>query len=156
MGSMKHNYYIIPFVTLLTAMLGNVLTGSGMDWYLTIKLPSFTPPGYVIGIVWTVIFILSTIGTIIYWNRVPHHGKFWWAIGFLIANAVLNVMWSLLFFNLHLILAAFIEAIVLALSVLAIIVLMWPKSKLAAAFFVPYLLWVSFASYLTYAVWAMN
>ena len=57
---MKLNYFLIPLVAFLTAYIGGRITGGGMAWYKAIRLPSWTPPGGVIGAVWTTIFILST------------------------------------------------------------------------------------------------
>ncbi|PIR66293.1 MAG: hypothetical protein COU51_04670 [Parcubacteria group bacterium CG10_big_fil_rev_8_21_14_0_10_36_14] len=66
---LKLNYIIIPLFTAFIAYFGGQITSAGMKWYKTINLPSFTPPGFVIGYVWTFIFICATISAIITWNK---------------------------------------------------------------------------------------
>lgn len=149
-------YILIPLAVIITSFVGSKITSIGMDWYKTITIPSWTPPGFVIGIIWTVIFILTTISAIIYWNKVPIGNVFYWILGFFIVNLLLNVLWSLLFFGLHYLGLAIIEALVLDLSVIVIMVLLYPFSKLAAFLLLPYAVWTAFASYLTYSVWFLN
>lgn len=150
------HYILIPLAVILTAFVGGRITSSGMDWYKTIELPSWTPPGSVIGTVWTIIFILTAISAIIYWNKVPVGNTFYWILGFFIANFLLNILWSLLFFGFHFLGLAIIEAIILDMTVIAIMVLLYPFSKLASFLLLPYAVWTAFASYLTYSVWFLN
>lgn len=149
-------YILIPLAIALTAFIGGKITSVGMDWYKSINIPSWTPPGSVIGIVWTIIFILTAISAIIFWNKVPLGNVFYWILGFFIANLLLNILWSALFFGLHYIGLAVIEALVLDLSVIVIMVLLYPFSKLASMLLLPYAVWTAFASYLTYSVWFLN
>jgi translocator protein len=153
---MKLNYILIPIVVFLTAWIGSTLTDPNSTWYKTLKLPSFAPPGYVIGIVWTVIFILCAISAIIMWNKIPHNNLFWWIIGIFIVNAILNIGWSLLFFNQHMILASIFEMIFLEASTIAIIILAWPLSRLAAGLLLPYAAWVAFATFLAMNIYNLN
>ncbi|MBW2968908.1 tryptophan-rich sensory protein [Candidatus Woesearchaeota archaeon] len=153
---MKINYIIIPLITIIISLLGSYLTNSGMDWYKTINLPSFTPAGSFIGIVWTIIFILTTISALIVWNNYSGADRFWLIIGLFIANAILNLTWSLLFFNQHLIFLAIIDAVFLDLSVIALMILIWPLSKLGAGLLLPYAIWTAFATYLNYRIWLLN
>lgn len=153
---MRLNYIIIPAITLATALLGGKLTGGGMSWYRTIKLPSWTPPGSVIGAVWTFLFILATISALLVWNGSAHDNRFGLIIAIFIVNAILNISWSWLFFSQHLLGSAIFEAILLGLSVIILIILIWPRSIWAGGLLVPYALWVAFASFLTYKVWSLN
>jgi tryptophan-rich sensory protein len=155
---MKWNYLIIPLVTVLVSVIGGQFTsgGTGSGWYGAIVNPSWTPPGSVIGAVWTVIFILTTISALIVWNRVPRDTRFWWIVGILLLNAVLNVLWSYLFFDRHLMGWAVLEAAALDLTVIALMVLIWPLSRIASLLLLPYAGWVAFATYLTHAVWSLN
>lgn len=153
---MKLNYIVIPLITIATAVLGSVLTSRNMDWYKTINKPSWTPPGSVIGTVWTILFTLITISAIIVWNS-PNRPQMITAIVIaFIINAILNVLWSVLFFGFHQMYAAIFECALLAVSILVLIYLIWPISIIAALLLVPYVLWVSFATYLTYSVWKLN
>lgn len=153
---MKPNYIIIPLITIATAVIGSFLTSAGMDWYRTLKLPSIAPGGGIIGSVWTVIFILSTISALIVWNSASRTNLFWWIIGIFVVNAILNVLWSYIFFFSHGIGPALIEMVFLEISVLALCVLIWPYSKIASILIWPYAIWVCFATYLTYNIWILN
>ncbi|MCX6647474.1 MAG: tryptophan-rich sensory protein [bacterium] len=156
------NFLLIPLFTILVAVSGSIVTSSGMDWYRTIMLPSFTPPGPVIGLVWTVIFILATISALIFWNIHKPWGKLNRGIGFVatialfIINGILNFYWSFLFFHQHNIYFAVYEAVALDLTVIGLIALIWPKSKWAAFLLLPYALWGAFASFLTWNVCALG
>ncbi|MDD5146563.1 MAG: tryptophan-rich sensory protein [Candidatus Pacebacteria bacterium] len=153
---MKINDIIIVLIVVAVALIGSWLTSGGMNWYNTLILPSITPPGFFIGAVWTIIFILSAISAIIFWNKSERNNRLKWVAALFIFNAFLNVFWSLLFFNQHLISASIIEMIILELTVLALLVLIWPVSKLASALLTPYAVWVVFATYLAYSIWLLN
>ena len=154
---MKINYAIIPLITIVVSVTGNLFTNSGLNiWYKTLNLPDFTPPGSLIGLVWTIIFILTTLSALIVWNRANRAKSFGIIVAVFLINAALNVLWSYLFFNQQMILTAFWDAVALGVSVLVLIILIWPASRLASLLLVPYVLWVSFASYLTYTIWTLN
>jgi tryptophan-rich sensory protein len=155
---MRISYIIIPLITIAVSLIGSSFTSGGIEggWYESISKPSWTPPGSVIGTVWTIIFILTTISALILWKNAPRDTRFYILISVFLANAFLNVFWSYLFFSQHLIGYAVFEAALLGLSVIVLIVLAWPISRLAAYLLVPYAAWVSFAIYLTYSVWKLN
>lgn len=165
----KPNYFIIPLIVIAVAVIGSLFSTSGMEWYRTSLIrPEITPPNYVFPIAWNTIFILTTISAIIYWNK-GHQSKFlwfdinkkptqryWWIYGLFIANALLNVAWSLLFFTLHLIGPALVEMLILLATIIAIITLGWNISKKAALLLYPYAIWVTFATFLTLQIWLLN
>ncbi len=155
---MKANYIIIPLITILVALTGSLLTGWGMTWYNSLNLMSWTPSGSLIGMVWTIIFILSTVCALIIYNQkdCDRESMFWLTMTLFAINAALNMMWSFLFFTLHFLSLAIIEAFILGLSVVALIVLIWPRAKLAAILLIPYAGWVFFATYLSYNIWLLN
>ncbi len=153
---LKPNYFLIPIFMIIVSLVGNWLTGRGIGWYKTIKLPSWTPPGLVIGTVWTIIFILAAISAIIFWNKTAHDNHFWLVAAIFVLNGILNIFWSYLFFNRHWLGAAAIEAGLLDLTVIVLIVLIWPVSRIASVLLFPYAGWVAFATYLTYIVWSLN
>lgn len=155
----KLNYIFIPLITILVSWLGSSVTTANMGWYMAINKPAWTPDGAIIGLVWTIIFILTTISAFIIWNKKVSDqdiSRRRWALVIFGLNAVLNVGWSWLFFGRGLFGLATIEAVLLGLSVATIILLVRPFSRLAAGLLYPYVLWVFFASYLTYQVWLLN
>jgi benzodiazapine receptor len=155
---MKLRYLTIPLITILVSAAGSSFTSSGIasGWYDSIAKPSWTPPGSVIGAVWTVIFILTAISAILVWNKAKRGRRFRWIVGTFIANAALNVFWSFLFFGQRLIGPAVWEAASLDVTVIALIVLIWPISRVASVLLMPYAGWVAFAAYLTCVVYALN
>jgi tryptophan-rich sensory protein len=153
---LKLNYFIIPALTFAVAYFGGKVTDAGMDWYKTINLPAWTPPGFVIGIVWTIIFILTAMAAILVWNKGFGVNNFKLIIGFFVVNGLLNFLWSYLFFGKHLIGADIFTAGLLEISVLFLIILIWPISRLAAGLLFPYSAWVFFATYLNYIIWGLN
>jgi tryptophan-rich sensory protein len=153
---MKLNHIIIPLITLATALCGSWITNGGMEWYrITLKLPEIAPGGGFIGMVWTIIFIFAAISVILFWNS-GRGVNFKLIIALFIANALLNVLWSALFFGFGLIGWSIVEMIILNLSNLALIILLWQGNQASALLLVPYFLWVSFATYLAYAIWGLN
>jgi tryptophan-rich sensory protein len=153
---MKLNYIVIPLIVFLVALAGSLITSGGMDWYKTIRLPDWTPSGAVIGAAWTIIFILAAISVLVFWNKFPRGKKFNWIFLIFFINALLNILWSYLFFGQHLIGWAVWGAGLLGLSVILLIALIRPVSHLASVLLFPYAIWVIFATYLTYTVWNLN
>lgn len=153
---MKPNYLVIPLLAVVALIFGSQFTNAGMDWYHTIQLPSWTPPGAVIGAIWTTIFFLTTISALMVWNRMPRDRRFSWTVALFALNAALNALWSYVFFVRHWMGVAIFEALALEVTVLLLIALVWHRSRIAASLLLPYAAWVLVASYLTYSVWLLN
>lgn len=152
---------LVPGITIvicvmLVAYTGGMATDLGMEWYRQLTLPEFTPPGSFIGIVWTVIYTLGAIAAFLIWQTKDGSRRFSLLLALLVANAVLNALWSWLFFGFQQIGLAIVEMLLLNLSTLAIICLSWPRRKLAAILLAPYFLWVAFATYLACSIWLLN
>ena len=152
---MRLRNIIIPAATVLTIAIASWVTSGGMGWYRTIVVPGWTPAGMIIGIVWTVLFALAMSSALIVFNRSKTKALRGIAIVYVI-NAILNVGWSLTFFGLHRIGASIFVSALLDVSVIALIVRIRPISRIAAWLLVPYALWVTFATYLTYAIWRLT
>jgi benzodiazapine receptor len=152
----KLNHLLIPAAVASVALLGSAFTRGGMSWYRTLKLPTWTPPGSTIGLVWTTIFALAAVSLLLVFNG--GHAAQALRSNVLVAllNAALNVLWSLLFFSFHRIGAATVEAALLGATVIWLMVLVWPVSRLASLLLAPYAAWVAFATYLAYSVWRLN
>jgi translocator protein len=153
---MKKNYIIIPLITIVVSVLGSLVTNNNIDWYDALSKPSFTPPGFVIGTVWTVLYIFATMTALIVWNSLPRNKIFKWIVAFLIINAVLNLLWTFIFFGQQMVLLSIIEMILLNITVIVLIVLIWPMSKLAASLLFPYTVWVTLVTYLAYQILVLN
>ncbi len=142
----------------LVSAIGSLITNKGMDWYNAINLPSFTPPGSFIGMVWTIIFILATFSILFFLrkNKENKEIRFQPILLFFIANGILNIFWSTLFFGWGMIFWSIVEMTVLNVTTLILIILLWKNNKFSSVLLWPYLLWVSFATYLTYNIWLLN
>jgi translocator protein len=164
----RQNYVIIPSITICVALVGSLLTKLGISWYnSTLVQPALTPPNFIFPIAWNIIFIMATMSALIVWNSENFEKKCLWIfkrktkdfnliIGLFVANAILNVTWILLFFSLELILPAFIEMIALEATTLLLMIQTWKHSKTASLLLLPYLLWVGFATILTYQILMLN
>jgi benzodiazapine receptor len=152
----KLNHLFIPAAVASVAVLGSAFTRGGMSWYRTLKLPTWTPPGSTIGLVWTTIFVLAAVSLLLVFNGGHAEQALRPIVRVALLNAALNVLWSLLFFGFHRIGAATVEATLLGATVVWLMVLVWPLSRLASLLLAPYVAWVAFATYLAYSVWRFN
>lgn len=147
---------ICILVPLIIGGLGGIATASGVDtWYNTIQRPSFNPPNYLFGPVWTFLYILMGISFYMILQATPGKDKARAIIIFCVQLA-LNSIWSFLFFSFHWLGIAFIEILMILISILTMIILFYKINKSAALLQIPYLLWVSFATVLNGSFWLLN
>ncbi|OGL73321.1 TspO protein [Candidatus Uhrbacteria bacterium RIFCSPHIGHO2_02_FULL_60_10] len=138
-------------------LIGSVFTVPAVpNWYATLSKPAFAPPNWIFGPVWTTLFALMGGAAFLIWKRGLDRKEVKIALGLFIGQLALNAIWSLVFFGLRNPGGAFIELVLLWLAILATIVAFARISKLAAWLLAPYVLWVSFAGYLNFAIWTLN
>jgi tryptophan-rich sensory protein len=137
----------------VTAAVGAVASVDAASFYAQLSKPSWAPPAWVFGPVWTVLYGLMGIAAWLVW-RSPGPKRA--ALTLFGAQLVANALWSWLFFAWHRGALAAVEILVLLALIVAMIVAFWRVSRVAALLMVPYLLWVGFASLLTWAVWRSN
>lgn len=137
------------------ATLGGALTDIGA-WYKALQKPSWQPPDWLFGPVWTTIFTLIAISAALAWRDAPDAGTRGQVVGLFAMNGVLNVLWSLLFFHLRRPDWALIEVVALWLSIVLLIFVLWRFSRRASLLLLPYLAWVSFAAYLNLTIVRLN
>ena len=153
----RANHIIIPLITVVVAITGTIFVQTSMEWYNTVLIkPELIPPRWAFPIAWNIIFILATISALWIWSVSKHNKRFYWIMGIFLFNAVLNAVWSLLFFKYQLILASFIEMLVLEMTTILLMILMWKPSKLSSYLLLPYVIWVGFATYITYMIMILN
>jgi len=149
----NHRLTLIPFLLLVSGggLAIGYLTAPG-DWYAELVKPSFTPPGWIFGPVWTVLYVLIAVAGWQVWqdNRGTPSMKFWWA------QLVLNFLWSPVFFAAHRTGLALAVILLLFAAILAFIVTSWRIDRRSALLFLPYAAWVAFASVLNGAVFVLN
>lgn len=139
------------------AFLGSVLTLPSIPtWYAALNKPIFSPPNWIFGPVWTILYFLMGISLYIIWNKNLKSKKKDQAIKTFIFQLVLNLLWSLVFFGLHQSLLAFITVITLWISIFMTIKYFYKISRFAAYLLIPYILWVSFAAVLNLFIVLLN
>jgi translocator protein len=137
----------IVFSAGLIGSLANTNTTSS-QWYLDNK-PDITPPGFIFPIVWNILYLLITISLFLVWTKSKKKDKKKIALAFG-SNLVLNALWSVIFFGFRMPGLAFVELILLWLTIIWMIVIAGRIDKKAGWLLVPYLLWVSFAAVLNF------
>ena len=125
-------------------------------WYYSLRKPAWQPPDWLFGPVWTLIFGLAALAGILAWREAWGSADRARIIGLFTLNAALNVGWSWLFFRLHRPDWALLEVGFLWLSIVVLMVALWPMSRTASWLLLPYLLWVSFATVLNIAIVQLN
>ena len=137
--------------------LGSIFTSSSVStWYPTLTKPDFTPPGWVIGLVWIILFTLMGISLFVVWQRGTGRTEVKSALFIFAAQLVVNVLWSWAFFGLRSPLFGLEVIAVLWILILLTIVKFWQISRIAALLLIPYILWVSFAAFLNFTIWRLN
>lgn len=149
-------FIICVLVPLSIGAIGGIATTTSINtWYTTLNKPFFNPQNYVFGPVWTLLYILMGISFYIILqtnkNKLQTNAIIIFGI-----QLFLNFCWSFIFFKFQFLDIAFIEIILMWLSILGMIILFSKINKIAAYIQIPYLLWVSFASVLNGTIWYLN
>jgi translocator protein len=138
------------------AAMGGLATATSVEtWYPTLQKPSWNPPSWIFSPVWTLLYILMAVAT---WRA--------WRVGDALAarrtaslysaQLTLNALWSILFFGMRRPDIALAEIIVLWAVLIVILVRFWSLDRIAAALWLPYVAWVSFAAILNGTIWSLN
>ncbi len=123
-------------------------------WYQTIQKPSWNPPNWIFGPVWTVLYILMGIAAALVWHSRSPDKKT--ALIIFTVQFILNLLWSYIFFGMHNLPLALIEIILLAVFIAVTLHWFLKVNRTAALLLLPYLMWVSFASTLTFTIFILN
>jgi tryptophan-rich sensory protein len=134
---------------------GAVLTQIG-PWYYALRKPSWQPPDWLFGPAWTVIFLLAGYAGVTGYDRADGPNARTIIVALFTLNIALNMLWSALFFRLRRPDWALIEVVPLWLSIAAMIAAVAPVNIWGALALLPYILWVSFASYLNLTIVRLN
>lgn len=147
--------FVAALAAIFVAALGTTVTDIG-PWYQNLTKPSWQIPDAAFGVVWTIIFALAALSGAAGWKGAHETGKRQILISLFAFNGFLNVLWSLLFFTLKRPDYSLLEVPALWLSILVLIVFLWPISRRASVLLFPYLAWVSTAAALNYEVVRLN
>ncbi len=128
---------------------------SAGGWYAGLVKPSWNPPDWLFGPVWTLLYAMMAVAAWLVWReggwkaRKP-------ALGLYLVQWALNALWTPLFFGMHRPGLAFAEILVLDLAVLASLIVFWRVRRAAGLLLVPYGLWAGFATVLNFTIWRLN
>lgn len=155
---LKPNYFVIPLLVFAVAAVGTLFTTPNLAiWYKTLTLPAFAPAGQIIGLIWTILYVLIAVSIVLFWNNVEHDRIASMILGIFAVNGFLNVFWSFVFFSAHLVYAALFVSAAMALTIYLLIYLIYKSSLRTSAYLlIPYAAWVTFATYLSYVIFTLN
>jgi len=146
---------ITILVPQLLGGLGALVTVASIgSWYQSIEKPFFTPPSWVFGPAWTVLYLMMGFAAFLIWKA--DHSLKKMALGIFAAQLVLNALWSPAFFGLESPILGLVIIIPLWVLILMCIKIFFLINKTAAYLMVPYILWVSFATLLNVSIWYLN
>lgn len=146
---------VITLAVAVISALGGLGVNTDSAWYQGLDLPSWQPPGWLFGPVWTVLYLLLARSSYVAWRdtdeprRTP-------ILTLYATNAILNVGWTYLFFRAERPALAGVEILLLLATIVALIVLMRPVNRQASWALVPYAAWAAFATALTWTITATN
>lgn len=137
------------------AALGALASAGSSGFYGQLDRPAWAPPSWLFSPVWTVLYVLMALAAWLVWRERGFAGART-ALVLFIVQLAFNALWTWLFFRWQLGALAFVEILVLLLLIVATTVAFWRVRPVAGALLVPYLLWVAYATALTYSVWQRN
>ncbi len=146
----------VVIVMVLGAAGGIVTAGSIPDWYAKLAKPPGTPPNAVFGPVWSVLYLMIGISLARVWHFVPAGAAKGRALIRFAIQMVLNLIWTPIFFGAHLVTVALSVIVALWVMILLTILAFKPLDRIAAWLLVPYLAWVSYATYLNAGFLVLN
>ncbi|MDI6644309.1 MAG: tryptophan-rich sensory protein [Methanobacteriaceae archaeon] len=144
-------------LTLITGFIGSLATAEPLTtWYVTLNKPYWTPPNWAFGPIWTILYILIGIAAYLVWREGLKRKDVKIALSVFALQLILNLLWSVIFFGFKSIYGGLIEIIILWITILINLILFYRISKWAGILFIPYLAWVTIASFLNYSIYILN
>lgn len=164
---MKNKFaWVLFFVFICEAagIIGSAATFSAIPtWYATLIKPAFNPPNWLFGPVWTTLYALMGISVFLIFQKLHVKDKkkknlreLKSLIVLFFVHLAVNTLWSIVFFGMREILAAYVVILLLWMMIAVLILRFYKFSRAASWLLVPYFLWVSFASVLNFALWRIN
>ncbi|MFC1949163.1 TspO/MBR family protein [Chloroflexota bacterium] len=149
---------IVSIITCFAAgVIGSLFTFKVIPtWYAGLKKPRYTPPNWVFGPVWTTLYVLMGISVFLVWQDGLAINGVLLAFTLFWVQLVFNALWSIIFFGMKSKGGGVITIIVLWLLILATMITSFQVSGWAGALLIPYIIWVSIASYLNIGIWWLN
>ena len=144
---------IITLITFLASAIGGVVTSIYKEpWYSQIIQPSFSPPSWVFGPVWTTLYILMSISIWFHWITIKNFKS----VKIYFIHIFFNAIWSIIFFGFHQILLAFLNLLIILFFIIWLMRIFYKTTKLSFLLMVPYLLWSTYALLLNGSIFYLN
>jgi tryptophan-rich sensory protein len=141
----------------LVGILSGLASVSGTrEWYESLVKPSFTPPSWVFGPAWTLLYLMMGVALYLVWRKGLSEPGVKTALVIFLIQLGLNGIWSPLFFGMHAPGLALIDILILWCAIGATVYVFFGQSKIAGALLLPYWGWVTFAAVLNYSFWRLN
>ena len=151
-ASISLDWSLLVFFLLMVATGTSGVFFQPGEWYRGLRKPNWTPPNWLFGPVWTVLYVMIAIAGWLVWRGAPAGIAIWlWGL-----QLAVNFAWSGLFFGMRRMDLAFYDVVLLWVLIAGFIVAASSISATAALLFVPYLVWVTIAATLNWTVWRMN
>ena len=143
------------FTSFVTGGIGAIASANAAMFYGELSQPSWAPPTWLFGPVWSVLYVLMGIAAWLVWREHGFRGAST-ALKLFVAQLFANALWSWIFFVWHKGALSLAEIVFLWLLIASTIQAFWRLQRLAALLLIPYLAWVSFATVLTASLWRLN
>lgn len=162
MSTTNQKFQFVPFIICLiiplaVGAIGGFFTMESVKtWYTTLNKPSFNPPNYLFGPVWSTLYAIMGVASYLVWKKRNVAKNYTLAASVYFIQLILNLMWSFIFFYQQQIGFALIEIIILLIAIIINSVLFYRINKVAGLLYIPYIMWVSFATVLTYSIYMLN
>lgn len=144
-------------IVIIFATIGSLATYSQIPtWYATLIRPDWAPPSWVFPVVWTTLYILMALALFLVWRKGLETKPAKVAVAVFLVQLILNALWSVVFFGLHSLGGGVVLIVMMWIAILANIIVFYRISKWAGILLIPYIIWVTIASYLNYTVYILN
>ena len=159
---MVKNYKSLIFILLITflsSFIAGFITQLNIDpWYQSLNKLSFSPPNWIFGPAWTVLYAFMSIAIWVVYEKSKKSDLIFSKkiLRYYFYHLAVNLSWSFIFFYFHLIFFAFINILVLIITIILLMNMYLPRSKISFILMVPYLLWVTFAAVLNLGLYLIN
>jgi len=149
---------IILLTYLISVPAGFITSKNVLSWYADITRPSFSPPNWVFGPVWTFLYFTMSVAVWNVWNKVKENNK---SLGIKIVSIyffhlLVGASWSFVFFGFHQIFLGFVVIIIIISFILYLMKQYWQISKISTFIMIPYLAWSCYALVLNFSIWKLN
>lgn len=143
-------------IPLIVGIIASVISGSSMKNFENLVKPPLSPPGWLFPVVWTILYILMGVASYLVITSGGNKSEIQQALTIYGYQLVVNFLWPTFFFNFGWYLFAFVWLVLLWVLIVIMIIRFCQLSKPAGYLLLPYLLWVTFAGYLNFAIWRLN